>query len=270
MRQFSAPAGSWALVAGAAEGLGEAFSETLAALGLNLVLVDHQQDLLESVSSGLERRYRVSTRNMLLDLAGEEAWERCMQATEGLDCRLLVYVAAYSRVTLFRNHTQETLDRTLAVNTRTVIRLVHAFASRLRGSGLPGGILLMGSLSGLVAPPLVAPYAATKAFNIRLAESLFPEFRRDGIHISACVAGIIDTPAYRASRPAGRFKPRAMTPSAVARYAISHLGRKALLIPGTGNRISAFILQHLLPRRLAVALTAGTMKRMYKDEWIRS
>jgi len=41
--------GPWCLVAGAAEGLGKAFSQALAEKGMNLILVDHQRELLDSM-----------------------------------------------------------------------------------------------------------------------------------------------------------------------------------------------------------------------------
>src|SRR5512138_3815358 len=121
MNQFSERFGSWALVAGAAEGLGAAFTEVLAARGMNLILADHSVALLDQVAPAIEKKYGVAIRTLHLDLATPGAWQQCIDVLEGLDCRLMVYVAAFSRVTEFRNHTHETLDRTVDVNMRTVI-----------------------------------------------------------------------------------------------------------------------------------------------------
>lgn len=266
MNQFSHRFGSWALVAGAAEGLGAAFTEALAAKGMNLILADHNASLLDRVGPEIEQRYSVQTRRLHVDLAGADAWQTCMNAMQGLDCRLVVYVAAFSRVTEFRNHTGETLDRTVQVNMRTVIRLVHAFTGRLRDLGQPGGILLMSSFSGLMGPPLVGPYAASKAFNIALAESLWPELKEDGITITACVAGIIDTPAFRASNAHfGRSRPQVMKPSQVAAYALRKLGTRPVVIPGFGNRISWFIMGRLLPYTFALSMVRRTMMKLYRN-----
>jgi short-subunit dehydrogenase len=265
MNQFSERYGSWVLVAGAAEGLGAAFTEALAAKGMNLILADHNAALLDQVAPQTEKKYGVETRRLHLDLAGPESWNSCMAAMEGLDCRLVVYVAAFSRVTEFRNHTGETLDLTVNVNMRTVIRLVHAFTARLRGLGQPGGILLMASFSGLMAPPLVGPYAASKAFNIALAESLWSELKQDGIVITACVAGIIDTPAFRASNPhSGPSRPQVMQPADVAAFALRKLGSRPVVIPGFRNRISWFIIGRLLPYRFALTMVRKTMMKLYR------
>ncbi len=43
--------GSWAVIAGSAEGLGEAWSRALAQKGMNLIMVDHQEEKLLTGSS---------------------------------------------------------------------------------------------------------------------------------------------------------------------------------------------------------------------------
>ena len=96
--------------------------------------------------------------------------------------------------------------RILDVNCRGPLILTHelgtAMAARRRG-----GILLMSSLAGFQGSPLVATYAATKAFNTVFAEGLWYELRREGVDVMACCAGATRTPAYEASKPAIGSKP---------------------------------------------------------------
>ena len=174
-----------------------------------------------------------------------------MAAVAEHDCRLMVYNAAYSHVRPFTEHSHEVLDQFVNVNARSVIHLVSAFITRLRTAGVPGGILLMSSLSGVISPPLVAPYAATKAFNVKLAESLFYELKPLNIRISACTAGITSTPKFWESQPRfGRFKPSIMEAGAVADFAIRNLGRKPAITPGWQNRLSYFLLTRIFPKGL--------------------
>ena len=70
-----------------------------------------------------------------------------------------------------------------------------------------GGILLMSSLAGTQGTPFVATYAATKAFNLVLAEGLWDELRESGVDVLACRAGATRTPAYEQSRPASQEAP---------------------------------------------------------------
>jgi short-subunit dehydrogenase len=258
--------GSWALVAGAAEGLGEAFSTVLAEGGMNLVMADNSSASLEKLGIELENKHGIRTRRLTLDLSADNAWEQCISAIADLDCRLLVYTAAYSHVIPFIDHAPDALDRFINVNARSVLHLVHAFVSRLTAQQLPGGILLMSSLAGVVSPPLLAPYAATKAFNVKLAESLFHELKPKGILISACISGVITTPRFWESKPVfGTFKPLMMSARFVAEFSLRNLGRKPGIMPGWQNRFSYFVLTRILPYQWALKIVAGTIKRMYPD-----
>ena len=69
-----------------------------------------------------------------------------------------------------------------------------------------GGILLMSSLAGGQGTPIVAAYAASKAFEIVLAEGLWDELRPAGVDVLACRAGPTRTPSYEASAPGRRCR----------------------------------------------------------------
>ena len=53
-----------------------------------------------------------------------------------------------------------------------------------------GGIILMSSGAGLQGAPYYSHYAATRAYNIVLAESLWAEFKPHDVDVLACVAGM--------------------------------------------------------------------------------
>src|SRR6476469_4214645 len=95
---FAARYGSWALVAGASEGIGATYAEEIAARGLNLVLVARRAELLQSLASELSAKYNIETRNVALDLDTTDAVERISQNTSELEIGLLVYNAAFSAI----------------------------------------------------------------------------------------------------------------------------------------------------------------------------
>ncbi|MEI6885622.1 MAG: SDR family NAD(P)-dependent oxidoreductase, partial [Bacteroidota bacterium] len=176
-------------------------------------------------------------------------------------CRILVYCAAMSEVKPFLDHSSENLEKFIDVNNRTAMLLVHGFAAFLREQGKPGKILLMSSLAGLLSPVYVSPYAASKAFLISLAKSLYNEFRPHGIGISVCCAGIINTAKFLESKAHGRI-PMA-DPDRVAAYALKNCGKKAVCIHGFANRLNYFILSRMLPRSLASCFVNRAMRKMY-------
>ena len=56
-------------------------------------------------------------------------------------------------------------------------------------------------MAGLQGSGYLATYAATKAFNRVLAESLWYEWKDKGVDIIACCAGATATPGYIRSKP---------------------------------------------------------------------
>lgn len=264
MDRFMNRYGKWALIAGAAEGIGEGFATFLSGLGMNLVMVDNNLEAMRRLKGKIQAAIPIQIRKVHIDLSSPEASDFILHSTKDLDCRLLIYVAAYSKVKPFVSSDKEELDAYLRVNSSTPLHLVHGFASRLHSQNKGGGIILISSLAGLLGPPLVAPYAATKGFLIRLAESLSAEFRPLGIDVLACCAGLTATPTYLANTPERtRNRTRAMDPKAVAEYAIRNLGKKAICIPGWQNRINFFLLLRLLPHSISLKLLGRTMRKMY-------
>jgi hypothetical protein len=115
-----------------------------------------------------------------------------------------------------------------------------------------GGLVLVSSLAGLQEVPGLAAYSATKAFLISLAESLWSETRSAGVDVIVSCPGAVSTPGYElaARRPA----PGTMSPAQVAAATLDALGRGFRVVPGRLNKVNAFALSRLLPRRAAIAI----------------
>lgn len=259
--------GNWAIVVGSAEGLGEAYSIALAKRNMNLIMVDNQQSSLTDLSKKLEKDFDIKTKQLHLDLSEPDAVKKMMNEIQQVDCRLLIYNAAYSLIKPFINHTEEELDNFIEINTKTQLKLVHQFSKLLVDKKQSGGILLMSSLAGLIGMQLVSSYAATKAFAWNLAEALYHELKPQNIDVMACIAGATATPAYLKTKPTyGSIKPLVMNPEAVAESALNKLGKRAFFIPGFSNRLNYFILTRLLPRKLAASLANKTMSTMFKHK----
>src|SRR5262249_44692273 len=104
---------------------------------------------------------------------------------------------------------------------------------------------LMASLAGSQGTAYVSTYAATKAFNLVLAESLWDELRERGVDVLACRAGPTRTPAYERSNPASSLAPM-MEARPVAAQALAALGVTPSMVPGVANAVTAFVMTRLL------------------------
>lgn len=258
--------GPWGLVAGAAEGLGEAFAETLAGQGMDLILVDQQKESLEALSSRLESGYGIQTRIMNLDLASESSHLLLMEAISGTSCRLLIYNAAYSRVRKFIENDPADLDRYVRVNMHVPLLLIHSFCGHHTGKPLERkGLILMSSLAGLWGTRLLVPYGASKAFGHILAESLYFELKGGGFDVLACMAGATGTPGFWSSRPRRDRRIRVLQADRVATASLNALGKKPFVVPGSRNRMVYFLLSRILPRMASVRIMNRAVARMYPD-----
>jgi short-subunit dehydrogenase len=249
--------GPWALIAGGSEGLGAAFAEALAARGLNLVLLARRPQPLEEASARLSVAHRVEVRTIAIDLAAPDLASRLADATHDLDIGLVVASAAESRVSRFLDLPLDWTLRALDVNCRATLVMAHMFGRRLRDRGR-GGLVIMSSLAGVYGGPYVATYAATKAFDLVLAESLAGELRADGVDVVACVAGATRTPTYE-RLPATRQKP--MNADRVVEEALAGLGHTPRVVPGAVNRLATRLLG-VLPRRWVIPLVATQTRKL--------
>ena len=251
--------GRWALVAGASEGLGAAFASELAARGMHLVLVARRGHLLAELQEQLSSEHHVEVRCLVGDLAEPTIAESLAGAVADLDLGIIIYNAAYTSVGPFAEAPEEEIEQVVNVNVRGPLRVLRALVPAMCARGR-GAVVLMSSLSGLQGTPYISVYAATKAFNMILAEGLWYELRSHGVEVVACCAGAMRTPGYIKSYD--RDVPGMLSPDEAARRTLDGLGRGPRLVPGLVNRLSAVLLGRLLPRRSAVRLIGSNTKHL--------
>lgn len=248
--------GGWALIAGASEGLGEAFADALGEAGYDLIVIARRVAPLEQTAARLRERHGVEVVALALDLAAPDVVARIVAGVGEREVGLLVYNAAFSRVGSFLDTPLDDHLAALAVNCRTPLMLVHHFGAIMRRRR-SGAIVLMGSMSGLQGSPRLASYAASKAFARVLGESLWGELRASGVEVLTCVAGATRTPGFEAV--ASDTPGVVMEPREVVDQALAALGRQPSMIPGLANRMSAWVLGKL-PRRRQVEIMAAAMR----------
>ena len=251
---FSVRYGPWALVAGAAVGLGAEYARQLGARGLDLVLVDRDAGPLEATAREIRRASGVPVQTLVLDLARADVADIVSAATAGLEIGLLVYNAAIGTVSPFLALTTKNVQVMLDVNCRGPLFLVHALAPAMVARGR-GGIVIMSSMSGSFGSAQLTVYAATKAFDLVFADALWAELRGHGVDVLAVQPGSTRTPGWQSSQPPELQGPgpHVMEPADVVAAALETLGAEPTLIPGDANRQGAQLLASL-PRRQAIEL----------------
>ncbi|MFO0762423.1 MAG: SDR family NAD(P)-dependent oxidoreductase [Byssovorax sp.] len=253
--------GPWALVAGASQGLGAEFSRKLAARGLNLLLVARGAPALDGLAAEIRAAHPVEVRTAAIDLARADLGEQVKALAAGLDVGLVVYNAAAAHVGAFLDQSLASKLAIVDVNCRGPLVVLDALLPPMVERGR-GGVILMTSLAASQGSPLLATYAASKAFDLVLGEGLWHELRPKGIDVLACRAGATRTPAYEKSNPAPGPSP-VMEPGPVVDEALAALGKTPSFVPGAFNKAATFFMNHLLPRRTAVTIMGNASHKMY-------
>jgi short-subunit dehydrogenase len=264
MSAFSEKYGPWALVTGAAMGLGAEFARQLAALGLNLVLVDVQAGALTKTADALTLATGAQIRPVVLDLEPAGFMSGILPATRDLEISLLVNNAGISAIGHFLDVPLEKHLSILAVNARAPLILAHHFGGLMR-TRQRGGIIFVSSMSALTGTSYVSEYSATKAHDLALGEALWQELRASNVDVLATIVGATDTPGWRAENPKPEAKtwPPVMTAEATVRETLAALGKVPSLVPGAQNRLAAFLTARLMPRKSAAGTTGKEMTKRY-------
>jgi uncharacterized protein len=257
--------GNTAMVAGASEGIGAAFSACLAAEGMDLVLVARRLNPLQQLAHSLENKYNVNVTCITCDLSGTDAAQQIEETLHGREINILIYNAALSYLGPFLENSSENHLQAARVNMLTPMSLIHFYGGKMVNRR-KGSIILMTSLAGLQGSGNLSVYAATKAFNRILAESLWYEWKKSGVDVIACCAGATATPGYKNTNPEkkGFFVPRVLEPEEVAKECLRFLGKQPSFITGRANRVASFIMQKILSRKMAVTIMGDTTRKMYR------
>lgn len=225
---FTERYGPRALILGGSEGIGLAFAQKLAATGLDLTLAARSEPALEAAARTIMKSYPVDVEVITLDLTSPDIGSRAAEIVAARDYGLVIYNAGATHgVGLFLDKPVDHALNLVQLNCAGPIAFAHSALAAMRKRG-KGGLLLVSSMSGVVGSGYVAAYAASKSFEIVLAEGLHWEMARDGVDVMCAVATLTDTPAMRRSGMVEVAGMVPMDPADFAGNALAELGSAPL------------------------------------------
>jgi len=267
---FRSKYGPYALVAGAAVGLGAEYSRQIAAHGLGLVMIDRDPVALAATADAIRKQHGVDVRTLDVDLARPDVAERVLAGLGGVEIGLLVYNAAVGTVAPYLEMAPALADATIDVNCRGPLKLIHALVPAMVARKR-GGVILMSSMSGNFGSAQLTVYAATKAFTLVFGDALWSELTPQGVDVLVVQPGSTRTPGWLSSQPSepGAEIMPAMDPVDVVREALATLGVEPRVIPGDANKQGAELLGQL-PRRQAVEMMSQITAKLVRNDRPRS
>ncbi len=240
--------GEWALVTGASSGIGAELSRQIAADGMNVVLSARRGDRLVRLAGEIEKESGVATRVVVADLSERDGQAAVLAGVADLEIGLLVNNAGVGYQGRFDLQDGERLRQLVAVNCEAPLVLTHALARRMCARGR-GAVLFTGSAAGHQPLPLHAVYAATKAFDRILGESLWGELRAANIDVAVLEPGSTQT-EFQAV--AGELAHPGDSVEIVARTGLEALGQQPSVLVGWYNWLRANLASRLLTRPVAI------------------
>jgi short-subunit dehydrogenase len=243
--------GPWGVVVGGSEGVGSAFAHKLAERGLNLILLARKPEPLEQTAAEI-RKLGVEVRTLSADVSRPlEALAQVRAMTDDLDVGFLLYMAGANLCRgVFPDTPIELVRKVVAMNVDGQMEFTHHFGGRMKAQGR-GGIVLVGSLAGYVGSPMIAHYAASKAFSRIFTEAVWFELKPFGVDVLHLNLNFTATPAMARL---GYDLSTGADPWEVAEEGIQHIADGPVwVVGGKANQDEALKRASQMPRSEAVA-----------------
>ena len=185
--------GKWALVTGAARGIGQAIAVKLAEQGADIALCDLQADWLEETAGKvreLGRKVLCFSADVSQGAAVAAVIEALLAETGRID--ILVNNAGITKDTLILRMGEEDWDAVLDINLKGTFLFTKAVA-KVMTKQRSGAIVNVASVIGLIGNAGQANYAASKAGVIALTKSVAKELAKRQVRVNAVAPGFIET-----------------------------------------------------------------------------
>jgi len=250
------------LVTGASSGIGSEIARRLAGRGLGVTLVARSGSKLRDLAAKLTSVHGVRAEVIVADLTDEAARTAIATEVEARCLAVNVLVNNAGLSTVGPVHRSDPA-RELAMVRTDVEAVVHLCSLFLPGmvERRSGAVLNVASTAAFQPIPGQAGYGASKAFVLSYSHALRGELRPTGVTVTVLCPGPVETGFARAAgisdADAAALPSIMWVPAGeVARAAVSGMdANRAVVIPGTANRISAAA-AWLSPRGVLVPLLA--------------
>lgn len=197
----------YALVTGAASGMGRIYAKRLALMGYNVILVDiNSKGLDETVTevsaaveeaAGIPSDFKGTLKLLpvVQDLSVADAADRIFERTEKEGCKVEVLVnnAGVMYCQGIAETSERMLNLIMMVHMNTPLMLCRKYVGPMKERGC-GYILNISSLAAWMSWPGIGMYGNTKRFVRNYSRELRIECQKTGVSVTNAYFGAVDTP----------------------------------------------------------------------------
>lgn len=251
-----------ALITGASSGIGRDIASVLAEKGYNLTLVARNKEKLMKLSEELKNKYSIKVEIISMDLSIEQ---NCIDLHKSVkDVDILINNAGFGDC---GNFTHTSLNKELAMIKTNIVAyhiLTKLYLVDMKAKN-SGRILNVASIAGFMPGPLMATYYSTKAYIVRLSESIREELikEKSKVQISILCPGPVNTNFNDVANV--KFHMREANSYDVAKFAIKKMFKgKFYIVPGLDVKAGIFF-SHFVPSSFIAKITYRVQKKkLYK------
>ncbi len=193
--------GKTAFITGGASGIGFGMAKAFGRAGMNIVIADIERDVAIKAADMLNRD-QIKAVPIHCDVAIRSEVQRAA----------LEAVAAFGKIHIVCNNAgigaggrfgtvgERDWDWVIDVNLKGVIYGAETFMPLIKSHGEGGHIVNTASMAGLVSPPRMEPYSATKFAVVAMSEGWAQQLAEFGIGVSVLCPGFVRTRITESSR----------------------------------------------------------------------
>ena len=227
-----------ALVTGASSGIGRDIAKELAKRNIDLILVSRDLDKLKQVKDQIKN---VNVEIISKDLSSEQNCIDLYEQVKEQKIDILINNAGFGAFGEFSEIPLEKELDMLKTNIIAMHILTKLFLQKMKKEN-SGYILNVASIAGYMPGPLMSAYYSSKAYVVRLTQSIREELRREksNVKVGVLCPGPVDT---NFNNVAGvKFKMKPLSSEYVARYTVDRiLKKKFYIIPGMQIKAVRFL-----------------------------
>lgn len=249
-----------ALVTGASSGIGRDMARYLASLGYTVYAVGRDERKLSDLKNELGEKIQVIIKDLSVKENSISLYEELKM--ENID--LVVNNAGFG---VFGEFVDTDLEKEISL-INTNITAVHILTKLFLKDMLrenKGKILNVASIAGFAPGPLMGAYYASKAYVLRLTESVYEELKKkkSDVTISTLCPGPVDTNFNNVANV--KFSIKALPSEYVAKYGIDKtLKGKLIIVPGIIPKLCRFF-SKITPDKLSMKVVyANQTKKVNK------
>lgn len=254
---------TYALITGAANGIGFEFAKLLSMDSYNLVLIDIDSEKLFEMKNQLKNNYKNEIIILSIDLSKIEAgyiiFNKMLELNIEID--VLINNAGFGMFGFFANTSWDREQNMIQLHVVTPTQLIKLFLPGMLKRN-HGKILNVASLAAFQPGPLMSIYYSTKAYLLSFSLSVANELTGTGVCLTVLCPGPTKTGfQVTAGNENPKIKWNMACSEEVARYGYRAMqSGKIIAIPGIINK-SIVVIQHFLPRKFVCQMVRLLQER---------